>query len=523
MYPRVTAVVGVLSVGAAIAGAAGCPSDSSAGPSSVDTDGDGISDADELYVHGTSPLMKDTDGDGFDDHLEIVELGFDPAVDPLRFNPRVADFPHVGVIITSPPTVALDITDAHGATRMVEASEARTVAVTDTAGASRSQTRSSTRQVGQAETVELGVSRELAESVTFTGGSGDSGAGGAGGSADGAGGRSGTGGDEDRDAGAPEVGARARDRGAGGSGGAESRAVAPSVTLSDAITRARTTSDTTEASRSLTDEVTFAFTREQAVENADTLTRADSLARSNEIVEIGGVLKTTVVVQNLGHVTFRVRNLMLGAYMLDEAGTVVPVANLAVDNQAELNPFQPFTVAPGEETGPMTFSRVNLTLPVTRELLVEAQALIIRVVQHELTNIVDMPFAFGLDAIAAKTATIDIDYAGRRHPEIYRVAAKLDPAHPGVTAGTALGEILRVPFDAPRERGLTSVRGIAAGATGAWTVEHIHDDAGGATIRSYGPPEGPYDFQAIELAAGDTLHLAYVDHFEAPTPRAIDR
>lgn len=37
----------------------------------LDTDGDGLSDWDELNVYGTSPYLEDTDGDGFTDKEEI--------------------------------------------------------------------------------------------------------------------------------------------------------------------------------------------------------------------------------------------------------------------------------------------------------------------------------------------------------------------------------------------------------------------------------------------------------------------
>lgn len=38
---------------------------------SLDTDGDGISDADELNIYHTNPRNVDTDGDGYNDNLEI--------------------------------------------------------------------------------------------------------------------------------------------------------------------------------------------------------------------------------------------------------------------------------------------------------------------------------------------------------------------------------------------------------------------------------------------------------------------
>ena len=42
-----------------------------------DTDGDGLSDYDEIYVYHTSPYLEDTDGDGFSDYEE-VKNGTDP-------------------------------------------------------------------------------------------------------------------------------------------------------------------------------------------------------------------------------------------------------------------------------------------------------------------------------------------------------------------------------------------------------------------------------------------------------------
>ncbi|MFA6307147.1 MAG: thrombospondin type 3 repeat-containing protein [Patescibacteria group bacterium] len=42
-----------------------------------DTDGDGLSDYDELNIYNTSPYLEDTDSDGFKDGEEIAK-GFDP-------------------------------------------------------------------------------------------------------------------------------------------------------------------------------------------------------------------------------------------------------------------------------------------------------------------------------------------------------------------------------------------------------------------------------------------------------------
>lgn len=45
---------------------------------SMDTDGDGLSDYDEIYIHKTSPYLEDTDSDGRSDYDEIFVYGSDP-------------------------------------------------------------------------------------------------------------------------------------------------------------------------------------------------------------------------------------------------------------------------------------------------------------------------------------------------------------------------------------------------------------------------------------------------------------
>ncbi|MFH1356390.1 MAG: S8 family serine peptidase, partial [bacterium] len=46
-------------------------------PNNPDTDGDGLSDGDEVNTYGTNPLDTDTDGDGLDDNVEL-DYGLDP-------------------------------------------------------------------------------------------------------------------------------------------------------------------------------------------------------------------------------------------------------------------------------------------------------------------------------------------------------------------------------------------------------------------------------------------------------------
>lgn len=61
-----------------------------ASPALFDTDGDGISDGDEVFKYGTDPSKVDTDGDGFSDHYEIFILGSDP-LNPAPSAPTITD------------------------------------------------------------------------------------------------------------------------------------------------------------------------------------------------------------------------------------------------------------------------------------------------------------------------------------------------------------------------------------------------------------------------------------------------
>jgi hypothetical protein len=73
----------------------------------ADTDGDTLSDGDEVHLHGTDPLLRDTDDDAANDARE-VELGLDPldpdmdgdgAPDGLDLHPIVADPPDPHVVV----------------------------------------------------------------------------------------------------------------------------------------------------------------------------------------------------------------------------------------------------------------------------------------------------------------------------------------------------------------------------------------------------------------------------------------
>lgn len=436
-----------------------------------DTDGDGLSDKEELTVYGTSPLLADSDGDGISDYDEIIKFGFDPEHDPYSFNPRIADIPQLTLTIAGPPVLTIQITDENGVTTTFETSQADGVTQSFTNGVTTTQARS--------DSLTTSITRAHEESVSFT-----------------LGGRvladAGLPDAEpvppEVDAGVPGPIAGTTDQGSGDS---------PTITLTDAISTTVSPTTTFATSIELNQQEQIAYSR--------VLTATQSYAQSHNISALGAFLKVTTILQNHSRVGFRVTNLSLGVVIDTGPGGLIPVQNLNID-QGIITNFIPFSLGPGEKSGPTIFVSPLLTLEAAQAVLANAQAIIIRVATYELVDGAGKPFAVNATEVAAKTALVVIDYGHGRLPEIYQVATKLDPAHTGVSAFKVFHDILRIPYEASQSSGLQSVRDTSA----TWRVERRQKVGPDTTETRYGENGEPYDFDAIELKSGDTLYLAAV-------------
>ncbi len=117
-----------------------------------DTDGDGLSDLDEINKYGTSPTLADTDADGFDDFREVITFGFDASVNNLRFNPLIADIPQIDIQLTSAPDIFLNYTTTSGSSTSISTNRSQ----------SSSQSVSSSRTLGQSTSFEQSYTAGIA-------------------------------------------------------------------------------------------------------------------------------------------------------------------------------------------------------------------------------------------------------------------------------------------------------------------------------------------------------------------------
>lgn len=439
----------------------------------VDTDGDGLTDIEEITLYGTSPVLADTDGDGVSDYDEIVQKVFDPETAPLRFNPRVADLPLLEVEIFWPPLISFVVTDATGESRTFGMTQIWEEAVTTTDSATAGVTEGAT-DVETANVTEQGaVTRQVAVTTQTDGTE------------------------------APPRDARAE---AGGDGDrarkerAEDDGDGPvTVTLTLGNTDSTGVSFTTARSRST--EVSLAFTQSLARTLLQAIERAESYGETHDVVASSGVILVLATLRNRGNVSFVVSNLMLTATLELGDGTVLPVGNL--DLLTRLTTFDPFSLAPGETAGPINFLREGLTLEQMSTVLGSLSALNVRVGVTELKDADERAFVFDAPTIRGRTATVDVDYGDDAEPERHLVATNLDPAKPGVDTRRVFDQILRLPLACDPEGGLVSVRAVGAAEEGAAPWCAYHRRSGGAEETPY----CPYDCSEIELRAGDALRL----------------
>ena len=125
----------------------------------IDTDGDGLTDCDEILVFSTNPDLRDTDGDSFSDAAEVAI--FDPQNSRVRFNPLISDLARIAVDLTSVPQIELSFTDSNQTTTTVATSHDQSIS----SGVSSSRGGESTRQLEIGHTVSTSLTNTVGVEV----------------------------------------------------------------------------------------------------------------------------------------------------------------------------------------------------------------------------------------------------------------------------------------------------------------------------------------------------------------------
>jgi hypothetical protein len=269
----------------------------------------------------------------------------------------------------------------------------------------------------------------------------------------------------------------------------------------------------------LTQDVSFSFSKTQTVENVKAITEIEAFSKTHEIDASGGMLRVVVSLANLGNIPFRVDHVVLSAVIPDPSnpGKFFPVGNLVYDTSQNYTGFPSFSIPPGGVFPAAVFVNTTLDLETALQVLKNRGNLLISIATFELSDVDGRPFGFNFTDIMARDALIVIDYAGLRLPERYFVAANSDPDNPGVTAGKALRDILRIPFETAGPgssliglRGDPNVRANPANNS-FWLAVQVRNNGLGNVVTKFSPIQSAYDFENIKLRGGDTLYMVFME------------
>jgi alpha-tubulin suppressor-like RCC1 family protein len=167
---RLTTLSKLLALALALIATTGCPDSAALCDPILDDDSDGLNNCEE-YELGTAAHLADTDGDGISDYDELFSYGFSQDNNNYKFNPLIADTPKIRVDITSPPSVGLNVVHTNGTSNVVATEHGNSLSV----GRSQSGSETNSQAVEYSET--LGASVTVTAEVGFPSGGSVSGSG----------------------------------------------------------------------------------------------------------------------------------------------------------------------------------------------------------------------------------------------------------------------------------------------------------------------------------------------------------
>lgn len=405
-------------------------------PHKVDTDGDGLADGAEAFLYHTSTTFADTDGDGIGDGAELQNNQNNPSLP----HPLVSDLPTPQInLINNSTTITLDIT------------------YSDSSGVESNYTAT----VGSTTSTSLGGSTAL---TTET----------------------------------------ATENSASITAGVEGTISAdPSVTIS--VSGTLGTSSTYSSGNTLTVDTNQTMDVESNYSSYVTHS-------STHTVNIGhGLISTLFQVVNKGPRAFTISNIQILAQLRDPnnpanntvIGTLLPISNYSV------------SLAPGQSSGNLQATLDNIYYPTMAQVFANPSFLTFTIANFDVTDASGINNVFLTETNLQRTTGLIIDYGSGTNqsgvtppPENYRVATEVEQGQGGVTLSNVLNQWFAAPIPykvvtqpGTGRRVLTSVRGVALNTNNsAFWVVALSSSVSGPTD----------DFEKIHLQAGDLVQLFYV-------------
>ncbi|MBX2799920.1 MAG: hypothetical protein KTR31_19730 [Myxococcales bacterium] len=456
----------------------------------TDTDGDGLTDAEEIEI-GIDPCKADTDGDGFDDFQEVVELSFDSAVAPHRYNPKIADLPSLAVDVTSFPVIEFtgSTVVSSSASRGVTTEQANSLKVSSVR--TNAHSRGYERAIAHGVATSQGREQSTSESNSTTKGVSLS----------------------------TTVGSEVT----AGSSGVEGTASA-SVTATGSYeqttetTSSSTTSFSTEQSyentQSFSSESSYAVQQGAASGWTESLSEALqwSVEQADEID--GGRLLVSTRITNTSLVGYQLESVVLNAYEVNDFGDQrLPVASLAFEGVGQMEEGR---------SAELIFETDALSMAQTQRLLLDPMGLTFSVGGFDIETDAGEGFAQRFSQVRSNTATvfIDFDIPGGPEPMRFQVATETPDATgavAGLTVAQLFEEVLYLDYETASEELRNPWTGEVVGTAERLVgiAGHSVNDATGrhwaVGLQSQEPLTQAADFSELVLRKGDVLHLVLVE------------
>lgn len=261
-----------------------------------------------------------------------------------------------------------------------------------------------------------------------------------------------------------------------------------------------------EFTHSTTNETSVSTSNTTATELKSELERSQTEAETQAVSLDQGFLAVLAEVENSGHLAFTVTGFSLAAVQRSPAqlGAFAPIASLEPETQ--FVSFQDRTLGPGQKLDSVVFS-APIPVNVAQNLLGDPQGLVLKVSSYELEDENGVAYAHNQTAIAAKTATIIIDYGPGVAPERFLVATNVQRDASGNLEGVpvrrALSDYLRLPYETAMSGGIQRLASVRS------AEESIDDRQFWLVNLKSNQNVSGENFEDVALRAGDVLHLVY--------------